>query len=169
MEDVDPGYDDRDPERRRDPRVDPRRRHHDGPVLEVLPYGNQITILSITGEQLVSALENGVSEVEAGAGRFPQVGGMRYAFDPAAEAGSRITAVEIRDVAAGTYVALDPAATYTLATNNFLAGGGDGYSALAEAKDRYETGWLLSDTLAEFLGESDSVSPGIEGRITEAE
>ena len=140
-----------------------------GRVLEVLPYGNQITILSVTGEQLVSALENGVSEVEAGAGRFPHVGGMRYAFDPAAEPGSRITSVEVWEANSGSYVALDPAATYTLATNNFLADGGDGYSALAEATDRYETGWLLSDTLAEYLGEVDSVSPGIEGRITEAE
>ncbi len=138
-----------------------------GQVLEVLPYGNRISVLSITGAELETALENGVSQVEDGAGRFPHVGGMRYAFDPSAEPGTRIVRVEVRDAASGTYVALDPGATYTLATNDFLADGGDDYTVLSHATERYDTGWLLSEALAEFLSGHDPVAPEIEGRIVE--
>ena len=139
-----------------------------GQVLEVLPYGNQISVLSLSGAQLTEALENGVNQVEDGAGCFAHVGGMRYTFDPSAEPGARIVSVEIWDAASGAYVDLDPDATYTLATNNFLADGGDGYEMLAEASDRYDTGWLLSDTLAEFLAEQGPVTPEVEGRIGES-
>ena len=137
-----------------------------GQVLEVLPFGNQITVLTITGTELVAALENGVSGVEDGAGRFPQVGGLRYTFDPAAAPGERIAVVEVWDAATETYVIVDPAAAYTVATNNYLADGGDGY-AFDGASDRYETGWLLSDALAEYLAASDPIVLGIEGRIVE--
>jgi 5'-nucleotidase/UDP-sugar diphosphatase len=139
-----------------------------GQVLEVLPYGNQITVLSVTGAQLTEALENGVSQVEDGSGRFPHVGGMRYAFDPSAESGARVVGVDVWDAASETYVVLDPDATYTLATNNFLADGGDDYVVFTEASERYDTGWLLSDTLAEFLAEQVSVAPEVEGRIGES-
>jgi len=139
-----------------------------GQVLEVLPYGNQLTVLTVMGEELVAALENGVGGVEEGAGRFPHVGGMRYAFDPSSEPGSRIVSAEVWDAGSESYVELDPTATYTLATNNYLADGGDGYN-YSGASDRYDTGWLLSDTLAEFLAEFDSVLPAVEGRITEVE
>jgi 5'-nucleotidase/UDP-sugar diphosphatase len=138
-----------------------------GQVLEVLPFGNQITVLTLTGEQVSEALENGVSQVEEEAGRFAHVGGMRYAFDPTAEAGARIASVEIWDASSESYVALDPAATYILATNNYLADGGDDFSVFTEASDRYETGWLLSDTLAEYLRAFSPVSPSAEGRIEE--
>jgi 5'-nucleotidase len=138
-----------------------------GQVLEVLPYGNQITILSLSGEDVWAALENGVSQVAEGSGRFPHVGGMRYAFDPAAEPGARVTAVDVWDVATETYIPLDPAIIYQLATNNFIANGGDDFITFAEAMDRYETGWLLSDTFAEFLDIFAPVKPVIEGRITE--
>jgi len=137
-----------------------------GQVLEVLPYGNQLTILSLTGADLLAALENGVSQVEDEAGRFPHVGGMTYEFDSTLEPGSRVTAAGVWDEASNRYVPLDPAATYTIATNNYLADGGDGYDAFAAGVDRYDSGWLLSDALAEFLTERGSVSPDVEGRIT---
>lgn len=135
-----------------------------GQVLEVLPYGNQITTLSITGEELLAAIENGVSQVEEEAGRFPHVGGMRYTFDPSLAAGGRVTAAEVWDSALEDYVSLDPTGTYTIATNNYLAGGGDGYDYTG-ASDRYDTGWLLSDALAEYLAETGAVAPEVEGRI----
>jgi len=138
-----------------------------GQILEVLPYGNQISVVTLTGAQLIAALENGVSQVEDGAGRFPHVGGIRYAFDSSADAGSRIVNVEILDAASDSYVVLDSDATYTLATNNYLADGGDGYSAFTLASDRYDTGWLLSDALAEYLESRASVSPEVEGRIAD--
>jgi 5'-nucleotidase len=137
-----------------------------GQVLEVLPFGNQITVLTITGAKLVAALENGVSGVEDGAGRFPQVGGLRYTFDPSAAPGARVTAVEVWDAASGSYISIDAGANYTMATSNYLAEGGDGYD-FSGATDRYDTGWLISDTLAEYLEATGPVAPEVEGRIVE--
>jgi len=136
-----------------------------GQVLEVLPYGNQITVIGLGGEGIWAALENGVSQIEDGSGRFPHVGGMRYTFDPAAEVGSRVTSVEVWNAANETYIPIDPDATYQLATNNFIANGGDDYSVLTLSSESYETGWLLSDVLAEYLDELAPVSPEVEGRI----
>jgi len=137
-----------------------------GNVIEVLPYGNQITIVDLTGAQMLEALENGVSQIEDGAGRFPQVGGLRYTFSRTAPAGSRIQSVEIL-TDSRTYAALDPAAVYRVATNNYVANGGDGYSVLKAGFGRYDTGLLLSDTLAEYIEAHSPVSASLEGRITE--
>lgn len=138
-----------------------------GQVLEVLPYGNQITVLSLSGEGVRSALENGVSGVEDGAGRFPHVAGMRYSFDPSAEPGSRITSVDVWNEATEAYSPIDPDARYQLATNNFIANGGDDYAVFGLSSERYETGWLLSDALAEYLDEHSPVFTELEGRIME--
>lgn len=63
-----------------------------GQVLEVMPFNNMLVILRLTGAEILEALENGVSKVEDEHGRFPQVAGMRYAFDPARPAGSASSA-----------------------------------------------------------------------------
>ena len=138
-----------------------------GQVLEVLPYGNQITVVSLLGSDVWAALENGVSQVKDGSGRFPHVGGMRYTFDPAADTGSRVTAVGVWDAATEAYIPIDPAASYQMATNNFIANGGDDYVVFGLSSERYETGWLLSDTFAEYLDAKSPVSPENEGRIDE--
>ncbi len=136
-----------------------------GQILEVLPYGNQLTTVTVTGGGLLAALENGVSQVEEGAGRFPHVAGLRYTFDPAVRPGERVTEVELWDAPTGAYVPLDRTANYELVTNHYLAAGGDGYTMLAEPTNRYDTGWLLSDVLADYLREHASVRPTVEGRI----
>ena len=136
-----------------------------GQVLEVLPYGNQITVLGLSGEDVWAALENGVSQVEDNSGRFPHVGGMRFTFDPAADVGSRVTSIEVWETVTEMYVPIDLEARYHLATNNFIANGGDDYTVLALSSESYETGWLLSDTLAEYLDEHAPVEPNVEGRI----
>jgi 5'-nucleotidase len=136
-----------------------------GQILEVLPFGNEISLVTLTGRQLVDALENGVSQVETGAGRFPQVSGLRFSFDPAATVGARVRLVEVWDPKAGAYRALLPEETLVVATNDFLAGGGDGYTAFAAGADRYDTGWLLSDVLAEYVREHSPLRVEVDGRI----
>ncbi len=143
-----------------------------GQVLEVLPYGNQIAVLTVSGAQLHAAIDNGVSGVQDGAGRFPQVGGLRVTFDPTADADAHVTSIETWDSDSGTYVPLNLEGTYVVATNSFLADGGDGYVMFADAQqeyDSYQTGWLLSDTLAEYLGQFPSIAPETEGRIVQPE
>ena len=136
-----------------------------GQVLEVLPFGNEISIVEVSGRQLLAALENGVSKVEEGAGRFAHVSGLRIRFDPAANPGSRILGAEVQDAVSGTYAPLREEAAYTVATNSFLAGGGDEYSMFPGAVARYDTGFLISDVLAEYLEEKGHVAPTAEGRI----
>ncbi len=136
-----------------------------GQILEVLPFGNEISLVTVTGRQLRDALENGVSQVENAAGRFPQVAGIRFAFDPAATAGARVRDVGILDPELGSYRALSPEETLVVATNDYLAGGGDGYDAFAAAAVRYDTGWLLSDAFAEYIRERSPLQTEIEGRI----
>lgn len=136
-----------------------------GKILEILPFGNTLVDLNLTGAQIIEALENGVSQIEEVKGRFPQVAGLRYTFDPTKPVGSRIVKVEVWDKASGQYVPLDPNATYRVVTNNFLFGGGDGYEVFKQGTDVFETGVLLSDAVVEYIAAHSPVSPKVEGRI----
>ncbi|MDX2162814.1 MAG: 5'-nucleotidase C-terminal domain-containing protein [bacterium] len=146
-----------------------------GEVLTVLPFGNLTSTFQLTGADVIAALENGVSRttvengeiVRAGAnGRFPQVGGIRFSFDPTLEAGSRIVSVEVRGED-GSFSPIDPAATYEVVANDFLRTGGDGYSVFAEnAIDPYDFGKPLDQVVAEYMAAQALVEPELEGRIT---
>ena len=81
-----------------------------GEVFTVLPFQNTLATFQLDGAGVMAALENGVSQVEEGAGRFPQVAGLRFTWDPSAEPGSRVTSVEV-DMD-GTWEPLDMEATY---------------------------------------------------------
>ncbi len=134
-----------------------------GELIEVQPFGNTITLVSLTGDQLKAALENGVSQLETVAGRFPQVAGIRYSFDAAKPAGSRITGVQIAD--AQGYSPIKPDATYRVVTNNFLLSGGDGYSVLQAGANKLDTGLIDVDVTAEYVRTHSPISPEVQGRI----
>lgn len=137
-----------------------------GDVLTVLPFGNLVSTLSLSGTDLRAVLENGVSKIEEGAGRFLQVSGLRYQFDLTQPVGSRIVSVDILD-AQGEYVPLDPAAIYTVATNDFMRGGGDGFTVMAEnAIDAYDFGRPLDEVLADYIKAHEPVDIELEGRIS---
>lgn len=135
-----------------------------GEMLDVQPFSNQLSLVTLTGAQLKEALENGVSQVETVAGRFPQVSNMRYSYDPALPVGSRVTGVQIGD-GKGGYTALNPAASYRVATINFLVSGGDGYTVLSKGADRLDTGLLDVDVTSEYVAAHSPVNPQVEGRI----
>ncbi len=108
-----------------------------GDVATVLPFGNVAATTTITGADVWAALENGVSQVSAGGGRFPQVSGLKFTFDMSIAANTgRVTSVTLTD---GTPIPKSTSVTYTLATNDFMVAGGDGYTmfgGLAKAKTR---------------------------------
>lgn len=135
-----------------------------GNVLEALPFGNTITRVELTGKQLKEALESGVSMAEQEEGRFPQVAGVRFVWDVKLPAGKRVTKVEVKDDS-GKFQLLNPNAIYKVATNNFLTSGGDGYRVFAEGKNLLETGYLLSDAIAEYITASSPLQVKIESRI----
>ena len=131
-----------------------------GEILTVLPFQNTLSTFQVTGEVLVAALENGVSQIEEGAGRFPQVAGMSYAVDSSAEPGSRVSNVMIGGEP------IDMAATYGVVSNNYVRNGGDGYSMFETADNAYDFGPDLADVVAEYLAGSGAYQPYTDGRIT---
>ncbi|MBL4627046.1 MAG: 5'-nucleotidase C-terminal domain-containing protein [Roseicyclus sp.] len=139
-----------------------------GEVLAVLPFQNTLATFQLSGAGVLEALENGVSQVEEGAGRFTQVAGMRYTWNPAGEPGSRIVSVEV--MIDGAFVALDPEATYGVASNNFMRGGGDGYDVFeTDAINAYDFGPGLEQVVADYIGANSPYTPYLDGRIAQAE
>jgi 2',3'-cyclic-nucleotide 2'-phosphodiesterase (5'-nucleotidase family) len=132
-------------------------------ILTELPFGNVTVLLELSGADLLAALENGVSEVEDKAGRFPQVSGMTVRYNPKADAGARITEVKV----AGE--PLDLGRTYLLATNDYVAGGGDGYAALTRGKMLIDASaaTLMASMVLDYIAARGEVAPALEGRITE--
>ncbi|MBF9035095.1 multifunctional 2',3'-cyclic-nucleotide 2'-phosphodiesterase/5'-nucleotidase/3'-nucleotidase [Rhodobacterales bacterium HKCCE2091] len=136
-----------------------------GEVLTVLPFQNTLATFELTGAGVIEALENGLSQVEEGAGRFPQVAGISYVWDPAAEPGSRVVSVTLAD---GSEI--DPEATYILATNNYMRGGGDGYSVFAaDGMNAYDFGPGLEQVVADYIAENSPYQPYTDGRISTVE
>lgn len=131
-----------------------------GEVLTVLPFQNTLSTFQVTGATIVAALENGVSEHEEGAGRFPQVAGMSYTFDVSQPAGSRIS-----DVMVGG-APIDLEKVYGVVSNNYVRNGGDGYDMFETAENAYDFGPDLADVTAEFMAANAPYQPYLDGRIT---
>ncbi|WP_432344939.1 5'-nucleotidase C-terminal domain-containing protein [Shinella yambaruensis] len=137
-----------------------------GEVLSVLPFQNTVATFQLKGSDLVAALENGLGQIEEGAGRFPQVSGMKYSFDKSKPAGSRVVSVEVKE--GDAFVPLDPAKTYGIASNNYMRAGGDGYSVFATAgMNAYDFGPNLELVVADYLAAHRPYQPYTDGRITE--
>jgi len=103
-----------------------------GQVLETMPFGNTIATMQLAGADLAAALRFGLGQL--GRGAFPQMAGLRLEG----------TALLVRH--GEDWTPLDPAALYTVATNNFLRNGGDGYTVFRDrAIDPYDTGPGLDD------------------------
>lgn len=136
-----------------------------GQVLTVLPFGNVVVTLSLNGAELKSMLEHGVSSMPAANGRFAQVSGLCFTYDISAAVGSRVTGA-VRQAAngscTGAAVDLTSASTYTLATNDFMANGGDGYPNFAS---RMVTRDIMDQVLADYVVANTPISPSIQGRI----
>ncbi len=137
-----------------------------GEVLAVLPFMNTLATFQLSGADMIAALENGVSRVEEGAGRFPQVAGLKYQWNPDAKAGSRIVSVQLVDEN-GKTSPLDPKATYGVVTSNYMRGGGDGYSVFRDkAMNAYDYGPNLEDVVSEYLKSKGNYKPYKDDRIT---
>ena len=130
-------------------------------ILTELPFGNVVVKLELTGAQIWDALENGVSQVESNAGRFPQVSGVSFIYNPKAKAGSRVISAKIGGQP------LNKGRTYTVATNNYAAGGGDGYSVFKKAKVIIDASGatIMAGMVMGYIKAKGSVSPKVEGRI----
>ena len=134
-----------------------------GSVIGVLPFGNQTATTSVSGAEVKAFLENGVSAMPGANGRFAQVSGLCFSYDISAPVGARVTSI-VRQALDGscTGAPIDPAATYTLAINDFMAAGGDGYpNVLARVTTRN----LMASDVETYVTASSPISPSIQGRI----
>jgi 2',3'-cyclic-nucleotide 2'-phosphodiesterase (5'-nucleotidase family) len=132
-----------------------------GQVLTVLPFGNVVATVTITGAELKAFLENGVSAMPAVNGKFPQVSGLCFTYDIAAPANSRVTGA-VRANPDGTCTAtpvdLTAASSYRIAENDFMASGGDGYP-VTNTKPSYATQDIMDQVLADYVAAATPISP----------
>ncbi len=136
-----------------------------GEVLTVLPFQNTLSTFEISGQGVIDALENGVSQVEEVKGRFPQVAGLTFTWDSAvAPNEGRVS--EVMVASGDGFQPIDPGATYLVVTNNYVRNGGDGYSMFeGDDKNAYDFGPDLADVTAEYLAENAPYTPYLDGRI----
>jgi 5'-nucleotidase len=131
-----------------------------GDVFTVLPFGNSVVTRMVTGAQLHVALEHSVAMLPSANGRFAQISGFKFTYDLSRAPGSRVVSVTLDD---GTPILAD-ATTYTLATNDFVNAGGDGYTMLADGQGT--TREVMADVLLNYIRERGTITPTIDGRIS---
>jgi 2',3'-cyclic-nucleotide 2'-phosphodiesterase (5'-nucleotidase family) len=126
-------------------------------VLDTLPFLNTLVTCEMTGAQIREVLEQGLT-LERG---LIQVSGLTASYDLRKPAGRRLVSVTIGGKK------LDPARMYRVATNSFLAQGGDLYETFLRAKQT-DSGRSLSDVVIGYFRKTDSVSPPKPGRLLPA-
>lgn len=130
-------------------------------ILTELPFGNTLVLVALSGAQIRGLLEGALADVGRPAGRFPHLSGLTVTLDPAAPAGGRITALTVNGEA------IRPEATYTVASNNFLYDGGNGYGALARGRTLIGAtdGQLVANAVMAYIRANAPLSAPAEGRI----
>jgi len=105
----------------------------------LLPFSNTMVVLTLTGQEIIDSLEEGLSNVldnRGSTGAYPYAAGLRYAVDTSKPKGSRISNVEVNPRLAGSWAPINLSASYGMVTNDFLAAsGGDGYVTLKRVFD----------------------------------
>lgn len=129
-----------------------------GDVITVLPFGNYIITLDVKGSDIIKALENGVTDYPAAKGAFPHVAGISFTFDPEKPAMERVTSVTFNGMP------LDPDKYYSVATNDFMAAGGDEYTSLGASAQTGEYA-ALDEALIKYLEVVDPATVQVEGRV----
>lgn len=139
-----------------------------GQTFGVLPFGNFAVTVQVSGTELKSMLENGVSSMPGANGRFAQVSGLCFTYDVSAAVGSRVTGA-VRQAAdgscSGASVSFASTAVYLVAMNDFMATGGDGYPRFATSRINSD-GTTLEQVLADYIVAEGSISPAVQGRVT---
>lgn len=129
-----------------------------GDIYTVLPFDNTLTVIEITGRQLLEALEHSVRLLPEQNGGFLQVSGLSFAVNPRMS-GKRVFNIRVN----GEIIEMDK--LYTVATNDFLAAGGDGFDSFANSTVVSETGLMLRDVVVDYFLEHGTVGEPEGNRI----
>ncbi|WP_079526622.1 5'-nucleotidase C-terminal domain-containing protein [Solibacillus isronensis] len=141
-----------------------------GQVITVLPFGNTLALMDVTGAELKAAFEHSVKDAPKENGGFLHISGAKLEYDSSKEAGSRVVSLKYYDEATKAYVDVADNETYTVATNAFTAKGGDGFSTFEKAYGEGRVTDLgLSDweNLKEQLLSMKEIKFTTEGRIVD--
>lgn len=133
-------------------------------IMREVPFRDQIVLLEVSGATLLEALENGFSQVEEIKGRFPHVSGMQVTYDTRRPVGQRVQQVRV----GGQLLELNR--QYRLATRQFLATGGDGFSMFVDQQPLRYTGQmtrLVADILMDHVQATHRLAPVVEGRLVD--
>lgn len=134
-----------------------------GDVLAVLPFGNFIATIDVTGKDIWDALEHGLDSYPEPAGHFSQVGGVTVVYNSTKPAGERVVSVTFDDGST-----LDLNKTYTLATNDFMVAGGDNYSMFsAKAGENYMEYGALDEALTDYIASGVDIGNIKMGRLVD--
>jgi 5'-nucleotidase/UDP-sugar diphosphatase len=127
-------------------------------ILTVLPFENYLYIVSLRGSELLE-LFNFIATIPQGNGGFPQFSReVRYTLD--------VPNQRISDLTIGG-APVDPNRIYRFCTNDYLLGGGDGYTVLTRSQDPYNTSLLLSYVVIEYIASQRGIiTPALDGRMT---
>lgn len=126
-----------------------------GEAFAVQPFSNSLVTITLTGAQLKAVLEQ-----QFVTAKMLQISAsLTYSWSASAAVGSKISNMMINGVA------VDPAASYRVTVNNFLAAGGDGFSAFLAGTDPL-TGMIDLDAFTAYIEENSPVAPGLQNRIT---
>jgi 2',3'-cyclic-nucleotide 2'-phosphodiesterase (5'-nucleotidase family)/predicted AlkP superfamily pyrophosphatase or phosphodiesterase len=141
-----------------------------GEVFAVLPFGNRTTILTLTGDQLRAAFINGFTPFcqpgfAGGTGRFPQVSGLKVQFHCDGIVPVVDNMWKAPDGVGGTLTPIGPADSVRIVTNDFMFGGGDGYTMFAGGTDVAQPGDDLLQVTIDYITANSPVDPVVEGRI----
>lgn len=137
-----------------------------GAIMEVLPFGNTLSLVTLTGEEIKNTLEHSVRNAPSEEGGFLHVSGMKFTYDSSKPVGERVQSMEV--LVDDEYVKIQPDEKYRITTNAFTARGGDGFEILAKV---YEAGAVQDLGLDDWINFRDhmiqlgTVAPEIEGRI----
>ncbi len=126
-------------------------------LFTIQPFGNTLVKMNLTGTQIKALLEQ---QWQPTVTRFLQISGLGYTWDASLPVGSRI--VEIHDAAG---VALNPAATYSITCNNFLAAGGDGFTTFVGGTNQVG-GPIDLDALIDYTEHHNPLPAPTMGRVT---
>lgn len=131
---------------------------------KVLPFANVLIEMPLTGAQLITTLEDGVSnhlDHGGSSGGHPYMSGVRWDLDLSKTRGQRFSNIQVRDRNSGIWSAIDPAKNYTLVTNDYLASGKEGYTTLGEiyAAGNYVNTYLLyTQTFIDYIQRKESLN-----------
>ena len=132
-----------------------------GEVITVLPFGNIVVVKELSGSDIKAAIEHGIDAYPGKAGSFPHVAGIEYRFNPERKSSNKVVDIEIN----GHDLKMDK--KYKVATNDFMAAGGDGYTMFAKAPEVASLGGM-DQMLVKYIKELGTVNnknAKVEGRI----